>query len=174
MPNYYNSCYDPCYTYNYCYPVCCQPCPPCPPCPPTPPTPPPLVYPIAISAALNGANEVPPNASTATGILTGSLVSVGGATIFAFALTTTGLANITAAHFHDGVAGVNGPIVKNIDINPLTGVAVGTWSTTDLLQPLTADLIAKLQSGALYVNVHTATLPGGEIRGQTRIQVIKV
>ena len=83
-------------------------------------------------------------------------------------MRTTGLVDITAAHFHDGVAGVNGPIVKNININTSTGIAIGSWSTNDVDQPLTPELVSKLINGGLYVNVHTSSFPDGEIRGQTR------
>jgi hypothetical protein len=34
--------------------------------------------------------------------------------------------------------------------------------------PLTPDLLAALQQGNTYVNIHTAAHPPGEIRGQLR------
>jgi hypothetical protein len=43
---------------------------------------------------------------------------------------------------------------------PLGSPIVGT------VGPLTATEEANLNAGLLYVNVHTALIPGGEIRGQ--------
>jgi len=43
--------------------------------------------------------------------------------------------------------------------------AAGVWSTTDP-QPFNDSLRAALVAGRIYVNVHTAANPGGEIRGQ--------
>ena len=120
--------------------------------------------PISFNAFLNGSNEVPANNSAATGTLLARLSS--DETRLDFTLITIGLVNIVAAHFHNAPAGVNGPIVKDIAISPVTGQAVGVWTSNDLLQPLTPALVQQLKLGNIYVNVHTALLPGGEIRGQ--------
>jgi hypothetical protein len=67
------------------------------------------------------------------------------------------VANVTAAHIHNAPAGVNGSIVFPFATaaSPFSGV----WA----LSP--AD-VAELEAGNLYVNVHSNTFPGGEIRGQ--------
>ena len=120
--------------------------------------------PDIFKAKLNGRNEVPPNCSGATGTLVAVLSS--DKQRVDYIIQTNNLSNITAAHFHDGRRGQNGPIVKDINIDPITGAGVGSWTTTDVTQPLTAELIEKLKQGRLYVNVHTTNFPGGEIRGQ--------
>lgn len=117
-----------------------------------------------VRADPKGKNEVPPNASSATGRLVGLLSP--NESRLDFALQTEGLINITAAHFHDGPKGVNGPVIKNINIDASTGAAIGSWTTTDLIQPLTPAIVSKLKSCGIYINVHTATFPGGEIRAQ--------
>ena len=122
---------------------------------------------LEFKACLNGLSEVPPAGSSATGCFTATLST--GSTRLDFELRTFGLTNIVAAHFHDGLPGVNGPIVKNIAINPTTGNAIGTWSKSDVTQPLTDALLNKLINGQLYVNVHTTQFPGGEIRGQVLV-----
>lgn len=115
-------------------------------------------------ALLNGRNEIPPNTSTANGTLIATLSCDG--TRLDFVLRTFGLLpRITAAHFHQGNSTENGPVVKTININPSTGDAVGSWTSTDP-EPLTPQLVNRLKTGGLYVNVHTTTFPGGEIRGQ--------
>jgi cytochrome c2 len=70
---------------------------------------------------------------------------------------------ITAAHFHQARVGVNGGVVRTI--NFIDGQASGIWTGTDD-EPLTAELIEALLAGNVYVNVHTAANPAGEIRGQ--------
>lgn len=119
---------------------------------------------------LNGCNEVPPTNSAAIGTLIG-LLSVDNLR-FGFSLETNGLVNISAAHFHLGPRCQNGPIVGTIPINLANGSAVGVWSSSDP-QPLTPQLVEELKRGNIYVDVHTAQFPNGEIRGQVYPAKIK-
>ena len=65
----------------------------------------------------------------------------------------------TAAHFHGpAAAGANAGVVLPLGNNPTSPI---TGSAT-----LTDKQMADLQSGMMYVNVHTKENPGGEIRGQ--------
>lgn len=105
------------------------------------------------------------SAATGAGQLTFNLVTgavTGG-------LTLTGI-SATLAHIHNGIAGTNGPVIVNFvqsatDANRWDAEAGGT---------LTADQVNALLAGQLYVNVHSAAFPGGEIRGQIRPQGIAV
>ncbi|GBD00599.1 hypothetical protein HRbin18_00309 [bacterium HR18] len=84
-----------------------------------------------------------------------------------FIVTVEGLTGlIQAAHFHRAPAGQDGPVVRAIPFEGST--AQGVWRPTDA-QPLTDELIQALLAGELYVNVHTAQYPAGEIRGQIRL-----
>lgn len=121
------------------------------------------------SATMSGASENPANASTATGFetfsLTGDLLTVN--------VTFSGLsAPASAAHIHCcGAEGVNEPVVL-----PYTGFpnfASGSYSHTFDLSAVAlgggvteAGLIAGLNSGMAYANIHDANFPSGEIRGQ--------
>jgi hypothetical protein len=113
---------------------------------------------LSFSTTLNGAKETPPTSSSATGTGTFTLTSSG----LQYDITLRGLSGsvITGAHFHHGDIGVAGPVVEPITFNASTLRATGTW--TDL----TAEERSELLDGDVYVNVHTAAYPDGEIRGQ--------
>ena len=120
--------------------------------------------PTIFIAKLNGRNEVLANDSIAKGNAFALLSKDN--KILDYILRTEKLENIVAAHFHDGAKGQDGPIVKDINIDPITGIAIGSWAATDFIQPLTKELVRKLKHGEIYINVHTLVYPGGEIRGQ--------
>jgi hypothetical protein len=108
-------------------------------------------------AILNGASEVPPNATTGTGMAMATLDTA--TKRFDYTLTFSGLTGpATAAHFHGPAApGANaGPTVP---IASLTSPVNGSATLTDAQ-------IADLKAGKWYVNVHTMAHPPGEIRGQ--------
>jgi Domain of unknown function (DUF4331)/CHRD domain len=108
-------------------------------------------------ADLDGRQEVPANDSTFSGACTG-LLNDGGSELL---LTCThDVANPTAGHVHLAPPGVAGPIIC-----PFPGNAA---SPIQVVCPLTPDLLAALQQGNTYVNIHTAANPPGEIRGQLR------
>lgn len=82
-----------------------------------------------------------------------------------------------ASHIHLAPVGVNGPIVvplfSGIQSGLFDGVlAQGTITAADLSGPLVGAsldaLIAEMNAGNTYVNIHTLANPGGEIRGQFR------
>ncbi|MEX0822522.1 MAG: CHRD domain-containing protein [Rhodothermales bacterium] len=83
-----------------------------------------------------------------------------------YRVTVTGLSgDVTNAHFHEGAAGVNGGVVHGIFDAFDGNTATGVWTPSDD-QPLTDDMVTALVRGELYLNIHTAANPGGEIRGQ--------
>lgn len=75
-------------------------------------------------------------------------------------LTLTGL-TATAAHIHEGAAGMNGDVIVTLE----AGADANTF-TVPVDTMLTAAQQASLASGGLYFNAHTAANPGGEVRGQ--------
>ncbi len=112
------------------------------------------------TVTLTGDQENPPVAASSTG--TGAFVLTDAG--LEFSITVEGL-DIANAHFHDNAIGANGGVVRGIMSDFDGNTASGIWTSTDA-QPLTDELLAKLLAGNLYVNVHTAGNPGGEIRGQ--------
>lgn len=86
--------------------------------------------------------------------------------------------DVTQAHIHLGEQGENGDVVaflfgfvdEGVTANGV--LETGTITDADLVGPLAgmslADLVAEVDTGGAYVNVHTLEHPGGEIRGQIR------
>lgn len=103
--------------------------------------------------------------STATGFATLDLDTV--AMTLAIDLSFTGLSTPdTNAHIHCcAPLGSSAPVVLPfLPAGFPTGVTSGTFSTT--FTGLTPALVADILSGLSYINIHTSTFPGGEIRGQ--------
>lgn len=123
----------------------------------------PLTRTIPVNGIFSGAQEVPANSSPATGTVVGSYDQRSG--LLGIKVTYSGLtANTTSAHIHRAPAGVSGPV--QIDFAPLGftfGAQSGTFSKIILLNTTQA---ADLLAGNLYVNIHNANFPGGEIRAQ--------
>jgi len=110
-----------------------------------------------LTARLAGTSEVPPVTTTASGMLTASFDA--GSRTLTWTATYTGLSGpATAAHFHGPAApGANAGVVL-----PFPSAASPIQGTATLTEAQAIDLLA----GRWYVNIHTATNPGGEIRGQ--------
>ena len=138
------------------------------------------------TAHLVGSEEVPARDTLATGQAFFQLSKDG--TELRYLLIVADIDNVVASHIHVGAAGVNGPVVAFLagPFAPGGGqtagvLAEGTITAANLTGPLAGqtldDLIAAMQSGNAYVNVHTndgvggvntgpGDFPGGEIRGQ--------
>jgi hypothetical protein len=124
-----------------------------------------LLAQIKLSGTLSGRNEVPANTSTATGTIDG--IFDPWSRVIAFRIEFSGLTtNASAAHFHSGAAGANGPVVVDFGSQ---GFPVGARSGEYVkVLTLTEAQAVDLMTGNLYVNIHNTTFPGGEIRGQVR------
>lgn len=108
---------------------------------------------------LSGANEVPPNSSTASGIVLLKLNTVSN-TVELFGNYTGLSANVSASHIHQGAAGVNGGVILNLaNTGGTSGNLTGSGAITDVQE-------TELLAGNMYVNVHTSSFPGGELRAQ--------
>ncbi len=80
------------------------------------------------------------------------------------------------AHFHQGGINSSGPPVRTIFGQPAVEEAPamapkgtsntisGVWSSTDE-QPLSEEIVEKLLSNQIYINIHTPLNEGGEIQG---------
>jgi hypothetical protein len=137
-------------------------------------------------AVLSGANELPARDTLARGVATLKLQDDG---TLLFKINVANLENAVAAHIHCGTEVVNGPVgVTLFMAAPGGGVVNGTLTEGTITAPDAGNLcgwtdlaavVAALESGNAYVNVHTndgippantgpGDFPGGEIRGQVQ------
>ena len=110
-----------------------------------------------VKVMLSGANEVPPVTTSANG---DGAISIADDGTVSGSVTTKGVQG-TAAHIHMGAAGKNGPVIV-----PFT--KDGDTYKAPAGAKLNADQLKAFKSGDLYVNVHSAANPNGEIRGQLK------
>lgn len=113
---------------------------------------------VTYEAVVNGAQEVPPTPSPATG--QGTFVIDTDANTIDYNITFTDsllLAPETAAHIHCcAPPGVNAGVIIPL---PLGNPKIGQGTYTEANE-------AGILNGLSYVNIHTTAFPGGEIRGQ--------
>jgi CHRD domain/PEP-CTERM motif len=148
---------------------------------------------IMFSATLEGSQEVPPNASTATGSATFQLNDAMTAltydtTIFGLDFTTLQTPatadNLVAAHIHaPAPPGANAGVVFGFfgtpfnDNNPndvlvtpfatgVGGTVSGKWDLPEGNNTTLAAQLSNILAGNSYINFHTEQFRGGEIRGQ--------
>jgi hypothetical protein len=110
----------------------------------------------ASATEMTGAQEAPPVSSSGSGkstIRVASDKSVSGT------VTVSGFTP-TVAHIHTGARGVSGPVIIPLkkDSDSSFSVPPGT--------KLSDAQYAEYMAGKLYVNVHSAAHPGGEVRAQ--------
>jgi len=113
---------------------------------------------MKMKADLSAAQEVPPTQSQGKG--TAAITFDTASKKLSWTVNYSGLTGpATAAHIHGPAeAGKNAPPYipfQNATANPITGSAT-----------LTDAQVADLNGGRMYVNIHTAANPSGEVRGQ--------
>jgi CHRD domain-containing protein len=118
-----------------------------------------------VGATLTAKAEVMP-ASTAgagaKGTFTGKYVENKSGAVLTWKLSFSGLTGAaSAAHIHLGKAGVAGAVIVPL-CGPCTSGKTGKAT-------ISKTVIAALEGGKAYVNVHTAMNAGGEIRGQVKV-----
>ena len=111
---------------------------------------------VMLSTSLTGGAETPPNAETATGKFTATLLPAKGQ--LCYTLTSEHLSGLTMAHIHVGDPGVGGPPVVTL----MPDMPKRHCMMVD------KDVAAKIAASpaSYYVNIHTSALPKVAIRGQ--------
>ncbi|MBA3490488.1 MAG: CHRD domain-containing protein [Rubrobacteraceae bacterium] len=117
------------------------------------------VEPTTLTTGLNGEEEVPgPGDPNGTGTATLTLDRQAGQ--ICYQITVAKIRTATAAHIHEGPAGVAGPVVVGLE-PPSDGSSEGCASVKRSL----INDISRNPSN-FYVNVHNAEYPAGAVRGQ--------
>src|SRR3984957_2728077 len=111
-----------------------------------------------VKVKLIGAEETPP--VTTSAMATGTIVIAADKSVSG-TLKATGIDG-TVAHIHVGAPGGSGP-----PIITLAKGADGTWMVP-AGSKLTDEQYASFKAGNLYVNIHSAAHPPGEIRAQLK------
>ena len=128
-------------------------------------------------AELTQDHEVPP-VEVMTNADGDAVVFVNGDGNLEFEIIVVDIQNVTAAHIHLGMPGETGPVVVTLFMgkfssNDTDALASGVITASDLQGVLEggtlADLVAEIEDGNTYVNVHTQSNPAGEIRGQLQM-----
>lgn len=109
-----------------------------------------------MSITLNGAAEAPPVTTSATG--NGEITVLPNRTVSGN-IRVTGLVP-TMAHIHEGAAEENGPAIITLTRTGNDSFALPVDAK------LTDAQYTSFMAGKLYVNVHSARYPDGEIRAQ--------
>lgn len=109
-----------------------------------------------MTISLTGSAEVPAVTTSATG--TGQITITPERTISG-SVKTFGL-SATMAHVHEAAAGKNGPPIVTLTKTGNDGFAIPPDTQ------LTDSQYRSYAAGNLYLNVHSAQFPDGEIRGQ--------
>ena len=116
---------------------------------------------------LQASQEVPTNASTATGSATVFLDRVT-RQVFATGNFAGLTSNVSGTHIHRGQVGFNGPVIINL---AFSGTTSGNFSGTQVLSQV---LVDSMINGLAYVNIHSANFPNGEVRAQLGDLVLPV
>ncbi len=113
---------------------------------------------VDVKVTLSGGQEVPPVTTSAAGSGT---ITVAADQSISGSIKTTGVKG-TAAHIHRSPAGTNGEVIVT-----LTKAGEDGWAVGPGAKLLDIDYQA-FKDGNLYINVHSAANPNGEIRGQIK------
>lgn len=134
------------------------------------------------SAQLSGDNEVPPRMTDAFGsIVISHFPGVARARFTLDVRRANAILSAAGGHIHCAPAGANGPIVAFLAGEAAPGGFDGRLTITGMLDDdniipgsacgnTLAALLAAAAAGNAYVNLHSVTFPGGEIRGQLMLE----
>jgi hypothetical protein len=111
-----------------------------------------------VHVTLKGSHETPPVKTMASGY---GVIEVSADGTVTGKVSTRGVTG-TMAHIHEGAPGQAGKPIIALAPGPH-----GTWTVPDGSK-LSPHQMKEFMAGDLYVNVHSAAHPGGEIRGQLK------
>jgi CHRD domain len=114
-----------------------------------------------LSTTLSGAEEVGGGDKNGKGFVTLDIFANG---TICWEGKVQAIERVTAAHIHNAVAGVNGGVF--VDLDPFGADVTGNKAENCVVTTAANAAAIVANPSGYYVNVHTATFPGGAIRGQ--------
>lgn len=127
---------------------------------------------VRLSTILSTEQEVAPEIIESNAFGRAFLNARNGEFINLFALFQRLTGEPVMAHLHLGQAGVNGPVVVDLNEGLRSNSVISRITANDVVGPLADEadpfrsLLNALAAGNIYLNIHTAQNPGGELRGQ--------
>ncbi len=113
---------------------------------------------MSMTSRLTGASEVPPVATSGSGTVNATFNKE--TNVLTWKVSYSGLSGpVTAGHIH-------GPAMPGANAGVLIPFTGSVASPFEGKATLTSAQAADLMAGRLYVNLHTAKHPGGELRAQ--------
>ncbi len=118
---------------------------------------------LLFSSRLSGANIIPtPVMNNASGVA-GLMLNSSRDTLY-MNFSATGLSGaITGFHIHEGNDKTNGPVLLDLE-----SALIGNYAKAKIV--VNAALLTKLLRSEVYLAVHTAANPNGELRGQIKLE----
>lgn len=112
--------------------------------------------PVVLTASLDGASEPAGGDAHGSGTFSAEIDADTGDVCYV--LTAKGIAKPTAAHIHEGAAGVDGKPIVTLQVTEDGDLCMA--AEPDTLKPVIA------APANYYVNIHSADFPKGAVRGQ--------
>lgn len=123
---------------------------------------------IALATQLEGEQEVPGVRTMAYG--SGSVSVSNSLEDVSYAILADNLTGeVSAAHFHNAEAGVSGGVLLALTDDIDQGNDNGVWIEGSNTADFTTEIGGFFANDKVYVNLHTAANPGGELRGQVEL-----
>ena len=117
---------------------------------------------VYMTGRVQGAQEVPPNGSTAMGTVT-TLLDRSTNMVYLTGSYSGLTTAANASHIHRAPVLTAGDVFVSLVFTPATSGTIHVASAVSETDE------AEMVAGNSYVNIHTATYPGGEIRGQLTV-----
>lgn len=131
---------------------------------------------VSLAATLSPGQEIAPELVDSTAIGNAFLTATNGDQVRIQAVFRGLSGTPVAAHLHLGQAGVNGPVVVDLGAGLRSNSVNFIAKASDIVGPLANNVdpfrsfLNKLAAGNIYLNIHTAENPGGELRGQATLR----
>ncbi len=115
---------------------------------------------------MDGAQQVPMNASTAKGVAAINL-SLDGKFLEVKSVTDGLSGAIMGAHLHKGIAGTNGGLLVDLS-SMISANGRALYGVVEIDDSIKSVFQNYVKTGMVYLNIHTMANPNGEVRGQIK------